>query len=397
MKKRAALMLTPRLPWPQDDGGRIVMWQGLSAAAREWDVTLVSFCDMKDLRGPDPPEVRDLRVQVVRVPHRPPPTPRAAMAGLFGRWPYSLARYRSGSMNRAVRAAVVQTEPAFALASNLHMATYGDAIGPVPLVLREQNLEHVWMSRFARALGPTPAGLYARVQAARLKRAERRLVERAALTLAIQPEETASIRSLCPDARVETLPVGVDLSRVPRREPSEPPTLLLAGSLEWPPNVEGALAFLRRGWPRVRARAPGVGLRLAGKNPPLRLRREAEAAGVTVAANVPSMIEEFRRAAALVIPLWMGAGARVKAIEAMATGLPIASTAIGMEGLGAVPGEHYLEAETPEALGDAAAELLAEPERAARRSASAHALVAQRYSLEAVARLQSELCASVAR
>jgi glycosyltransferase involved in cell wall biosynthesis len=253
------------------------------------------------------------------------------------------------------------------------------------------------MARLARALGPTPAGLYARFQAARLKRAERGLVRRAALTLAIQPDETDSIRSLCPEARVETLPVGVDLGRVPRREPSEPPVLLLAGSFEWAPNVEGAIAFLDRGWPRLRARAPRTRLRIAGKNPPERLRRKAETAGAEVAANVPSMAEEFRRAAALVIPLWMGAGARVKAIEAMAAGVPVASTRMGVEGLGAVPDTHYLAADAPEALGDATAELLASPERAATRAAAARGLVVERYSLEAVARRQAELCASVAR
>jgi len=397
VSRRAALMLTPRLPWPQDDGGRIVMWQALAAAARQWSVTLVSFCRAEEVRDPDPPEVCGLGVRVVRVAHSPPSVPRAAAAGLLGRWPYTLARYRSAAMNRAVRAAVAHVRPAFALASNLHMATYEDAIGQVPLVLREQNLEYVWMTRFARALGPTPAGIYARLQAERLRRAERRLVERAALTLAIQPEEAASIRSLCPDARVETLPVGVDLVRIPPREPSIPPTLLLAGSLEWPPNVDGARAFLRRGWPRVKARVPGVRLRLAGKNPPPRLLREADAAGAAVAPNVASMGEEFRRAAALVIPLWMGAGARVKAIEAMAAGLPVVSTPIGMEGLGAVPGTHYLAAETPEGLGEAATESLAAPERAAGRAASARALVAERHSLEAVAGMLTELCASVAR
>lgn len=373
------------------------MWQGLAAAAKEWDVTLLSFCDTAEVRGIDPPEVRDLHARVVRVAHTPPWTPRAAVAGLVGRWPYTLARYRSASMNRAVRAAVAQTEPAFALAHHLHTATYADALGRVPLILREHNVEHVWMARFARALGPTPAGLYARVQAARLRSVERRLVDRAALTLAIQPEEAASIRSLCPDARVETLPVGVDLAHVPARDPSDPPTLLVAGSLEWLPNVEGALAFLRRGWPRVKSRVPDARIRLAGKNPAARLRREAEAMGADVAANVPSMGEEFRRAAALLVPLWMGAGARVKAIEAMAAGLPVVSTSIGMEGLEATPGTHFIAAETPEALGEAAALLLAEPDRAARVAGAARSLVAERYSLEAVARLQTELCASVAR
>jgi glycosyltransferase involved in cell wall biosynthesis len=372
------------------------MWQSIEAAAREWDVVLVSLCAPEESAAPDPPAARAPGLRVMRVPHRPPPAPVALLRGLAGRWPYTLARFRSAALDQAVRAAVAEHRPAYALTQCLHTATVVDALGGTPMVLREQNLEHVWMARYA-ASAPAPVAAYARLQAARLRGAEAALVRRAALTLAIQDGERDALRALCPGARVETVPVGMDFGAVLPREPVDPPVVLLSGSYAWPPNVDGAMAFLRSGWPRVSAAVPRARLRLAGKGIPDALRAAAVAAGAEVAGYVPAMLEECRRAAVLAIPLWVGAGARVKAVEAMAAGLPIASTPLGVEGLGLAAGRHFISGETPETLGDAVAAILASTDRGDAMAEAARGHASSRFSLESVARLQNQLCGSVAR
>ena len=106
--------------------------------------------------------------------------------------------------------------------------------------------------------------------------------------------------------------------------------------------MAGATRFLNDGWPRVRAAVPNARLRIAGKAPPAGLIEAAHAAGAELAANVPSMPEEMARHV-MVVPLWSGAGARVKIMEAMAARLPVITTPLGAEGLGLEPGRHYIE------------------------------------------------------
>src|SRR6185503_20881985 len=122
MARRAALVLTPRLPWPLDDGGRIVLWQGLWAASRDHDVTLVSFVPRGTEHDPLPEPMRAVTARVVRVPHRPPLLPIALVQGLLGRWPYTLARYQDARFARAVREAVAAARPEYALVHHLHLA-----------------------------------------------------------------------------------------------------------------------------------------------------------------------------------------------------------------------------------------------------------------------------------
>jgi glycosyltransferase involved in cell wall biosynthesis len=395
MSRDAALVLTPRLPWPPDDGGRVVALQNLLAVADDYDTTLLSFAPPGE--PVSPPTTVDARgVRVVTVPFAPPPVWLAAVRGLAGRWPYSLARYRSAAFERAIVAAIARRRPAFAYVHNLHLATYADALDGVPMILREQNVEFRWMARYARAAGPSLRGLYAALQAARLRRAEPALCRRAALVLAIQEEETRALRLASPGARVETLPVGVDLESFPPRAPADPPVLLLAASFRWPPNVAGALRFLRDGWPRLRALAPGAVLRVAGKEPPPALRDACAAVRAELAGDVPSMAEEYARAALLLVPLWVGAGARVKIVEALAARLPVVSTTLGAEGLGLEPGRHFVAAESATALADAAASLLNDPDRRERIAAAGRLEAERRWSLPAVAALQATLLASVA-
>ena len=395
--RRTALVLTPRLPWPEDDGGRIAMAQSIWAAAQEYDVTVISFAPVGIAPAPMPDAWRDLGIEVKTVPHRPPPGVVALTQGLFGSLPYTLARYRSREFARAVDECVGMLRPAFALANHLHTASYVDRMNGVPLVMREHNLEHLWMRRYAEESLRGPARAYAHLQAKRLEKAERRLCRAAALTLAIQDKERDALRALAPDAWIETLPVGIDIARYPEPRRDEPAVVLIAGSFAWPPNVEGALRFLEDGWPRLRALAPEARLRIAGKTPPPSLVDAARSAGAEVAADVPSMSEEMARATLLVVPLWSGAGARVKIMEAMAARLPVIATPVGAEGLGLEAGRHYLEARNPSELGEGAGDLLHDVVRRESLTREARLHAETHWSHVAVARRQNELAGRVAR
>src|SRR5439155_12120935 len=57
MARRPAIVLTPRLPWPLDDGGRIASWQTVWAAAQTHDVTLLTFVPAGTEAESLPPEL----------------------------------------------------------------------------------------------------------------------------------------------------------------------------------------------------------------------------------------------------------------------------------------------------------------------------------------------------
>jgi glycosyltransferase involved in cell wall biosynthesis len=77
---------------------------------------------------------------------------------------------------------------------------------------------------------------------------------------------------------------------------------------------------------------------------------------------VPDVRPLLRSASAVVVPLRIGSGTRLKILEAMAMARPIVTTPVGVDGIDAYDGEHLLIAGDPGAfaaavlrvLGDAA-------------------------------------------
>jgi glycosyltransferase involved in cell wall biosynthesis len=386
--------LSPRAPWPQDDGGRVVLWQDLLALAGRFETRLVVMHTGPGAPPAVPAELVERGVEVSFVKHRIPSAPVALVRGALGRWPYTLARFHSRGFDRGVRAIVNAWRPDLVFINNLHLATYVDALDGCVKVLREQNLEQLWLARYAQANRNPAVSAYAWLQARRMRRTEAELCGRMDLILAMHDEEASAIRVFTPGVPVEAVPVGASFITDLRRPLATEPTLLLIGSFDREPNAEGAKRFLEEGWPIVRARVPGARLRIIGRQIPAALAELARLMGAEPVGFVPDLAGEFARAWALVIPIWVGAGVRVKMVEAIAAGVPVVSTPLGAEGLSLEPGRHFVIGDTGAELGRGAADLLGQPARAAQLAADAHAFMRECYGVEAISRRTVELCQS---
>jgi glycosyltransferase involved in cell wall biosynthesis len=159
---------------------------------------------------------------------------------------------------------------------------------------------------------------------------------------------------------VSVIPNGVDLDEFPFEEPRErPPELVFFGNLGYFHNVSAAELTAREVLPLVREAVPGASLRLVGARPAPAVTSLASLPGVTVTGEVPAMAPELHRAAVAVLPLQSGSGIKNKVLEAFASGTPVVSNALGVQGVeGAEPGTHYLVGETPAELAAAAVRLI---------------------------------------
>jgi glycosyltransferase involved in cell wall biosynthesis len=135
---------------------------------------------------------------------------------------------------------------------------------------------------------------------------------------------------------LHVVPLGSDPG-----EPLPPPraeltTIAYVGSFDYAPNVE-AVRLLRGQWDAISAATGVRRLLVVGRRAAEHFRTDGE---MEVRSDVPSVRAALVDADALVVPLVAGGGVRVKIIEAFRLGLPVVSTALGIEGLGAVDGVH---------------------------------------------------------
>lgn len=172
-----------------------------------------------------------------------------------------------------------------------------------------------------------------------------------------------------------------------------PPTIVFPGSFDYAPNAQGARWLVESIAPELWRLAPDAEFRLVGKATP-EVAAFDDVPGVTVTDLVPAMEEELAKADLILVPLRAGSGTRLKILEAFAHRIPVVSTAIGAEGIGAVDEIHLRLAETPRALAEACRELLSNPELRARLTDAAHALYLERFQSSVAHQLICDLAES---
>lgn len=396
MPRERAIVVTPRVPWPQDDGGRIVQWQTVWSAAQRWDVTLLALVPPEEMALPIPPEAQALGLRVERIPHRPPATWAAALAGLFGPWPFPLSRYRNPRLAHRLRELVAAERPRFVLFNHLHTGVYAADARPAAVVLFEHNIEYLWLERFAESVRNPLQRRFLRGQAGKMRRVETRLCAAADLVLAIQPEEADLLRNAVPGARIESLPLGLAPSRFADPAPIDPPVVLVVGSWNWIPNAQGLRRFLVEGARALLEAGAPVRIRVVGKGMSSELVEEVRSAGADPVGYVDDIRAELVAARLMIVPLWVGAGLRVKIVEAFACGLPVVATPLACEGLGVEDGREILLGDTPSELSARACELLRDPARAREVGLAGRARAQTDFALSSVAERMNDWCAAAA-
>jgi polysaccharide biosynthesis protein PslH len=240
------------------------------------------------------------------------------------------------------------------------------------------------LQRRALAASPNPAAAaYSLLQWRRLERFEGGLVRRSDLTLAVSEHDANQLTALAGTCRpVATVPNGIDLAAYPFRAPAatDQANVLLLGTLGYRPQAQAAAWLLGQVLPRLFERRSCARLFVVGAQPPRWLVRAGQRdPRIAVIGPVTDERPYLARCSALVLPHQVGGGSRLKALVAWASGVPIVSARLGMEGLEGEPGTHYLQADEPAAMAEALDRVLGDVTLRRRLARAGRALVEERY------------------
>jgi len=381
------LAVTSEPPWPLDTGGRLRTFHLLRALGRGFRVRLVTPVT----KGGEPlvEALGKQGIEVVPAPTAPRTLGRealrAAAAAARGE-PYVLyRRHDRRSVRVAVRKELQRERPSIFYLDHLDSFIYRRLAPGIPCALDLHNVYSSLVERTAEEQSSRPRRIYLRREARLLARAEIRAVRDADAVFAVSQDDALVFEAA--GARGPTIiPNGVDCDKyqgLPTGRRGEAPVILFVGLMSWGPNAAAAEHLARTILPSVRARVPDARLRILGRDPSPAVVDLSRLPGVEVTGAVPDMIPHLREAHVLAAPLQSGGGTRLKILEAFAAGLPVVSTPIGCEGLGAVDGTHLLVAER-EDFANAITSALNDEALGGRLAEAARRLARERFDWSAI-------------
>lgn len=334
---------------------------------------------------------RDLAGRFELVTYRPPGAAGQARGLLWalatGR-PLQSGLYDTPDLRRRLRDRAAQVD--LVLLQLVRLAEYSDELEGLPMVVDFIDSLSLNFTRRADLDPPWRRPLW-RLEARRLRRAERRLFERARRTVVVSPRD----RQWLADGwdlggnqrgRLPVVPLAVtgEEPEVDRGPEEEPPVLALTGNLGYWANVDAAHWWLAEVWPELKRRRPEVRLVVAGARPPKRLARAVSAAGGELITSPPDLRAVLARATIALAPLRGGSGVPVKVLEAWAVGVPLVVSPWAAAGTTGKSGEDFLVAETREQWLGALLELLDDPHRRRQLRRAGRLRLATDHSFEQV-------------
>ena len=175
--------------------------------------------------------------------------------GLASRLPLAVTRYRSSAMKRSIREL---------LAARSFDALVCDFLFPaenIPdisrAVLFQHNVEAVIWERNAALANGFSTRWYLSSQARRMEAYEREVCRAAGYVIAVSETDKKQMCERYGVTRIGHVSTGVNVDYFePPSETERKADLVFVGSMDWLPNVDAALFFVKGILPRIRERLP---------------------------------------------------------------------------------------------------------------------------------------------
>ena len=229
--------------------------------------------------------------------------------------------------------------------------------------------------------------------AARSRRAELKIINRADTTLVVSPYEKSILSKDAPDARVDIVS-NIHPLHGCRRAFAERKDIFFIGGYQHPPNVDAAIWIAKHIWPLIHTQLPGVQCFLIGsKAPPIVKKLGGD--GLIFKGFVEDLEPWLDNCRIALAPLRFGAGVKGKVNMSMSYGQPVVATGIAVEGMHAQNGREVLVADDAESFAAEVVRLYKDEALWQQLSGNGLKNVSDHFSFEAARRNILEMMASL--
>ncbi|MDX2006530.1 MAG: glycosyltransferase family 4 protein [Meiothermus sp.] len=380
------LFCTPRLPFPPVKGDQSVALQRLKHLSRKHEIVLLSFFSAdEELSYLTHLKPYCTEIHVVRLE-----ASRSILNMIIGAvnpgMPFQVSYYQSTSFTNKLH--TILNEQSFDLVHSVlvRLAPYMQTVKQPQVVDLIDSMTLNMRRRVARETGLKR--LIFSEELRRVRQYERSIIGRYRNTAAIVVSRIDQ-QELC-SPKVRVIPLGIDLDTFyPPPEPQsqekiKTQRIIFSGNMGYEPNISAVEWFVGNCLETIRRTIPEVELHIVGTNPSNRILKLAQRQGIVVTGWVESIADYLRNSSVAIAPMQSGSGMQYKILEAMACGLPVVTTPIGLGDIRAQPNQAILVAESRDDFAREVIQILSNPEQREKIGQNAHDFVNRKHSWSAV-------------
>jgi len=345
------------LPYPPKGGSVQRSFNLIKELSKRYQVALFAFDERRGTARPpgEDDSLTALKAVCEHVTLVPLPSGDSKLAKLFTLGfnllkptPYSVDLLVSEEMSQALASYTRTHLVDLVHADAIEMTPYAEQVPAKVKILNHHNAESLLLNRRAKSLTNPLARWYVQHQSHKLHRYEAEKMPGFDTNLSVSDEDKEVLQRIASDAHVGVVPNGVDTEYFhPSSDEPVPGRVIYMGGLTWYPNYDAVQHLIADIWPHIRKGLPEATCQVIGRIPAGRKLGNLPD-GMETTGFVDDVRPYLAQAQALIVPLRVGGGTRLKILDGMASGKAVISSSIGCEGLGLTPEEEILIGDQPE-------------------------------------------------
>lgn len=379
------LMLTPYLPYPPSSGGQIRSFNLIKYLSRKHEITLFSLIK----ENKEKKYISELNKYCKKVfvfkRSKTPWTARNILLAGFGPYPFLVIRNLAPKQKKAIRHELESNKYDLIHAETFYVMPHLPTTN-VPILLVEQTIEYLVYKHYISMGNPILKPAFS-IDVAKLKYWETKFWKAADRVVAVSQSDKREMLKLAPRLEVDLVPNGVNLDffKVKKFWNTKNAKVLFVANFTWLQNIEAAEILITKLFPYILQSNPNCTLQIVGQHIPESVlsRNKKNVKIINLKDDDEKAIRNaYYNASVFVSPLRGPGGTRLKHLAAMASKLPLVTTKVGAEGLGAQSGVHLVVSDSIQDMAMGAVKILNDKVFAKKLAENARTLVETKYSWE---------------
>ncbi|MEK7188401.1 MAG: glycosyltransferase family 4 protein [Patescibacteria group bacterium] len=382
------LMLTPYLPYPPSSGGQVRSYNLIKKLGKKHDITLFSLIkDDNEKKYIPQLEKYCKKVAVFKRPKTPWTLRNILLTG-FGPYPFLVIRNLVPEERAAVKEEMSKEKYDLIHAETFYVMPHIPKTD-IPILLVEQTIEFQVYQHFVDSFKFFFLKPFLYIDVFKIRYWETKFWQKAKKVVAVSQADKTKMLSLVTGLDVEIVPngAGEDLVNLwdirQKKRDKAKPIVFYQGNFNWLQNTEAAETLIKDIFPKIKAKIPQAVCWIVGQGVREKIGK-LSGNGVEIknleTSDIDGVINAYKNADIFVAPLAGPGGTRLKILGAMAAGIPVVTTSVGIEGIKAEDGKEVWIRDDPNEIARAAIDLIQDAQKYNRTITAARKLFENDYN-----------------